>query len=173
MNQEARIPEHYSPIKTPKQLITVAVLAFIVPVLLIVFIAQLAMGGMKVKPDNADFSEQAVAKRLQPVGQVNIGTAPAPAPANPAAAPAAAKAEPASGDKVFQASCMACHGAGLMGAPKVGDKAAWGPRIAQGVNVLHDHALKGIRTMPAKGGNAGLADAEVKAAVDYMVSQSK
>lgn len=169
---EAKVHEHYSPIKTPQQLITVGILAFIVPVFLIVFIAKLAVGGLKVDPANKEFSDQATAKRLEPVGQVHIGTPPA-APAPVAAVATNAQVEPASGDKVYQNSCFACHGAGLMGAPKLGDKGAWGTRIAQGVATLHGNAIKGIRMMPAKGGNASLSDADVKAAVDYMVAQSK
>lgn len=169
---EAHIPEHYSPIKTPKQLVTVAVLAFVVPVLLIVFIAKLAVGGLKVDPNNQDFSEQATATRIKPVGEVHIGTPPA-APAPTAAAATDTKAAPASGDQVYQASCAACHGAGLMGAPKLGDKAAWSARIAQGTATLHNNALNGVRTMPARGGNSSLSDADVKAAVDYMVAKAK
>ena len=69
--------------------------------------------------------------------------------------------------------CSVCHGAGLLGAPKFGDKAAWKPRIGQGLPVLREHALKGIRAMPAKGGDVSLPDAEVTAAVDYMVSRSE
>lgn len=169
---EVQVPVHESPIKTPKQLITVGILAFVVPVVFIVFIAKLIIGGLNVNPDNAEFSEESTAKRLQPVSQVHIGTPPA-APAPVAAVATDAKAAPASGDKVYQASCMACHGAGLMNAPKLGDKAAWGPRIAQGTSTLHNNALNGIRMMPARGGNAGLSEGEVKAAVDYMVAQSK
>jgi cytochrome c5 len=70
-----------------------------------------------------------------------------------------------------------CHGAGIAGAPKLGDKASWAPRIAQGLDTLHTHAIKGyqgkVGMMPAKGGNAGLADADVKAAVGYMVEKAK
>jgi cytochrome c5 len=66
-----------------------------------------------------------------------------------------------------------CHAAGLAGAPKAGDAAAWKARVAQGVPTLHDHAINGIRAMPAKGGNPSLSDAEVKAAVDYLVAQVK
>ncbi|MFN0318063.1 MAG: c-type cytochrome [Burkholderiales bacterium] len=169
---EFHIHEHYSPIKTPQQLVAIAVLSFVVPVLLIVGIVQLVLGGMKVDPKNPMFSEEATAKRLQPVGQLSVGQSAAPSP--PAPAPvAAAKAEPASGDKVYQASCAMCHDAGVAGAPKFGDKGTWKARIAQGQGTLHEHALKGIRMMPAKGGNTALADAEVKAAVDYMVSKSK
>ncbi|HEX9180769.1 MAG TPA: c-type cytochrome, partial [Burkholderiales bacterium] len=91
----------------------------------------------------------------------------APAPA-PAAAPAADK-----GKKTYETSCAACHATGAAGAPKFGDKAAWGPRIATGKPALYSSALKGKGAMPPKGGNAGLADDDVKAAVDYMVSQAK
>lgn len=76
-----------------------------------------------------------------------------------------------SGSKVYRASCSACHDSGVAGAPKLGDKAAWGSRIAAGN--LHANALNGKGAMPAKGGNASLSDADVKAAVDYMVSQAK
>ena len=83
----------------------------------------------------------------------------------------------ADGKKVFDSTCTACHTAGVAGAPKLGDKAAWGPRIKQGKDMLYKHALEGYTgktgMMPAKGGNASLADADVKAAVDFMVSQAK
>ncbi|HFQ14094.1 MAG TPA: cytochrome c5 family protein [Gammaproteobacteria bacterium] len=83
----------------------------------------------------------------------------------------------ADGQKTFQAACFACHGTGAAGAPKVGDKAAWADRIAKGTETLHKHAIHGFKgskgVMPAKGGRADLSDADVKAAVDYMVSQSK
>jgi len=65
-----------------------------------------------------------------------------------------------------------CHAAGLMAAPKTGDKAAWKPRLAQGKATLYQHAIGGIRAMPAKGGNASLPDAEVKAAVDYLAAKA-
>ncbi len=76
------------------------------------------------------------------------------------------------GEKTYQAVCAMCHAAGLMEAPKLGDKAAWEPRIAQGKATLVEHAIKGIRMMPAKGGNPGLSDDEVKQAVVYMANKS-
>lgn len=83
----------------------------------------------------------------------------------------------AKGQQVFSQTCVACHGAGVAGAPKVGDKADWGPRIAQGQQTLYQHALNGFQgkkgVMPPKGGNTALPDADVKAAVDYMVAQAK
>lgn len=87
------------------------------------------------------------------------------------AAIAAPKAD-AAGEKVFTASCAACHGAGVLGAPKFGDKTAWAPRIAQGKPTLYKHALEGFKMMPARGGNPALKDADVKAAIDYMVAKA-
>jgi cytochrome c5 len=103
---------------------------------------------------------------------------PAAAPtAAPAAAPAMAAAASASGKpdgkKIYDATCTVCHGAGVAGAPKFGDKAAWTPRVKTGIDALYASALKGKATMPAKGGNTSLSDAEVKAAVDYMAAASK
>jgi len=97
----------------------------------------------------------------------------AAAPAAPAAEKPANKAAAADGRAVYTSSCAACHATGAAGAPKTGDKAAWAPRIKTGNDVLYASALKGKGAMPAKGGNAGLSDAEVKAAVDHMVGQSR
>jgi cytochrome c5 len=81
------------------------------------------------------------------------------------------------GKKIFDGTCSVCHGAGIAGAPKFGDKAAWAPRIAQGVNVLYTHAMGGFTgkggVMPPKGGNLALTDPDIKAAVDYMVAAAK
>lgn len=107
--------------------------------------------------------------------------APAPAP-EPAAAPApvaaaapvmvASAADLVKGEKIYTATCLACHGAGVLGAPKFADKAAWQPRLAKGAGVLHTNALNGFNMMPAKGGNAALKDDDVKAAVDFMLSKA-
>lgn len=99
------------------------------------------------------------------------------APAAEAAADATAAAGAVDGKKVYGATCALCHASGLAGAPKPGDKADWGPRIAQGADTLHKHAIEGFTgnagVMPAKGGNMSLSDDEVKAAADFMVAQSK
>jgi len=94
----------------------------------------------------------------------------APAAEAKAAEPVAAAAAGKSGEEVYKAVCSMCHAAGLMNAPKFGDKAQWEPRIKQGYDTLVTHANKGIRTMPAKGGNPGLSDAEVAGAVKYMAN---
>ncbi|MDP1530883.1 c-type cytochrome [Rhodoferax sp.] len=106
-------------------------------------------------------------------------SAPAAAPAAPVAAPAPAPvmAENAVGKKVYGSVCALCHAAAVAGSPKPGDKADWGPRIAQGKEVLYKHAIEGFTgakgMMPAKGGSTTLTDDEIKAAVDHMVSLSQ
>lgn len=97
------------------------------------------------------------------------------APAAEAAAQPVAAAAPAagkSGEEVYKAVCAMCHAAGLMNAPKFGDAGQWGPRIKQGYDTLVKHAVEGIRSMPAKGGNPSLTDAEVAAAVKHMANAS-
>ncbi len=119
----------------------------------------------------------AAAAATAPMAAAPVAAAPAPAMAAPAtAAPAAAVASADNGKKTYDGTCVACHGAGIAGAPKFADKAAWGPRLAQGTAVLYEHALKGFQgkagVMPPKGGSAA-SDADVKAAVDYMASAAK
>ncbi len=84
----------------------------------------------------------------------------------------ASAADLAKGEKIYAATCLACHGAGVMGAPKFADKAVWQPRLAKGIATMYASAVDGVRTMPPKGGNMMLKDDEVKAAVDYMVSKA-
>jgi cytochrome c5 len=95
---------------------------------------------------------------------------PAPAATAVAAAPQAAAA--GGGEAIYKQTCFACHGTGAAGAPKLGDKAAWAPRMAQGVPALVQNAIKGKNAMPPKGGS-NASDAEIRAAVEYMVSASK
>ena len=196
MSEEIHVKEHSSPIKTPKQLIIVVFLAFAVPITLIVMLAHLVISSMDSAVSNPGMSEQAIAKRLKPVGEAVVmskeereakakaAPAAAPQPAAPAAkaetmakgsAPPAqaAKADTGKGKSVFDGTCTACHATGVAGAPKAGDKAAWAPRLKAGVDALYASALKGKNAMPPKGGNASLADADVKAAVDYMVGLVK
>ena len=178
MAEETHVEEHSSPIKTPKQLIIVVVLAFVVPIALIAMLTQLVTGSASTGKDQ---TEAAIAKRLKPVGEVVVDASQAkPAPAAPAAvaaAPAPGAAAPAGdsgkGKSVYDSACTACHTAGVAGAPKAGDKAAWAPRIKTGTAALYNSALKGKNAMPPKGGNLSLSDADVKAAVDYMVGQVK
>jgi len=87
--------------------------------------------------------------------------------------PASAFSSDQPGAQVYQKSCAVCHGSGAAGAPKLGDKEAWAPRIAEGISSLYQNALHGMGAMPPKGGSSGLSDDEVKAAVDFMVESSE
>jgi len=79
----------------------------------------------------------------------------------------------ADGKAIYQQVCAACHATGAAGSPKMGDKAAWAPRIATGMDTLYAAAINGMGVMPPKGGRADISDADIKSAVDYMVSQNK
>jgi len=116
-----------------------------------------------------------VAERIKPVGQVVVASAETqPEPVKNAVTTPPPKRD---GQQVYQASCVACHGAGIAGAPKVEDKGQWATRIAKGLDTLYASAVNGVQgsagVMPARGGNPALSNAEVRAAVDYMVAQSK
>lgn len=149
----------------------VGVLAFLV-VLAVVFFA---IAKTVTKEDEAVVDQKAVAERIKPVGEVTVGEAAPAAVAATTGAPAAAGAGATarSGEAVVKAVCAMCHASGAAGAPKIGDKAAWAPRIAQGVDVLVQHAMSGIRAMPPKGTCAACSDAEIKGAVEYLVAQGK
>ena len=120
--------------------------------------------------------QREIAARIGPVAKVAVAGQDNSALTPAADAPAAA-AEDLPGETVFNQACVACHGAGIAGAPKFGDKAAWAPRIAQGADTLHTHALQGFQGkggyMPPKGGRTDLSDQSVINAVDYMVSAAK
>ena len=109
--------------------------------------------------------------RVAVAGQDNSELTIAPNPGTPTVALAAFK----SGTEVFDGACKVCHGPGLAGAPKAGDKAAWAPRIAKGKTTLYEHALKGFQgtagVMPLKGGRPDVSDDLIKAAVDHMLAQ--
>lgn len=138
-----------------------------------------ALVAMKIKPSAHVFLSAIAALALVACSKQEPASAPAaPVTAPVAAEPAApAVAENAVGKSTYGKTCAMCHAAAVAGAPKPGDKADWGPRIAQGNEVLYKHALEGFTgakgMMPARGGAPALKDEEVKAAVDYMVAQSR
>lgn len=107
-----------------------------------------------------------IQENIKPVGQVNVGSAPA------AAGTSTAAAGPRSGDQVYNASCLACHSVGVAGAPKLGDNAAWAGRASKGIDALLSTAISGINAMPPKGTCADCSDEELKAAIEYILSQS-
>jgi len=155
----------------------VGAIALVIAIVLLVQYAVTSYGVRDISQDPA-MSKEAVNERLKPVGQITMFDPNAAQPVAAAAAPAAtASAAPAAtgdkGEATFKAICSACHGAGVMGAPKFGDKAAWAPRVAKGLDALYTSAIKGKNAMPAKGGNPALADDDVKQAVQYMVNAAK
>lgn len=128
--------------------------------------------------DTDEYQKQ-VESRIRPLSQVYMPGEEQQAP-EPKVQPAA-EAKPVStkmsGAQVYNAACIACHGAGIGGAPVFGNHDDWAPRIAKGMDTLHDHALHGFTgdhgTMPAKGGRVDLSDQEIMDAVDYMVTESQ
>ena len=156
----------------------------------IILLAQFAVGiyGSRTLKDDPSMSPDAVQKRIGPVARVEIDPS-APAEAKAVAAPAAAAAPmPAAaippapaksaaaggaGKATYDSVCFACHGAGVAGAPKFGDKAAWAPRIKTGKEALYASVIKGKGAMPPKGGNPSLSDDAIKAAVDHMLAAVK
>jgi len=147
-------------IKTPRQLITVIVLAFIVPVILIILLATYVVRSPTAGDADSDaLSEKAIAERMRQVGFVAFADSSAPKSLQTGAA-------------VNAAACSACHAAGIAGAPRTGDVKAWAPRIKQGFDLLVKHAVEGFKAMPAKGGNPNLDPIEVARAVAFIGNQS-
>ena len=157
MSEHDQHEEHTSFIKTPKQLLIVVLLAFLVPIILIAILASLATHS--VEPSAQVVSEEAIAKRLQPVGQVVVAEG-SDVPGQ------------RTGKQIVEAVCAACHATGALNAPKIGDKAAWGKLIAEGHDELTQTAIKGIRQMPPRGGSPDLTDVEIARAVAFMANQA-
>jgi cytochrome c5 len=149
---------HSSFIKTPQQLIVVVLLAFIVPIIGIILIVQLVTSPRSADP--AALAPESVAARIQPVGRVEFGGG------------GAAGGGARSGEEIVKSVCAACHQAGVAGAPKIGDKAAWAPRLKQGLQGLTASAVKGKGGMPPKGGDGSLGDDDVARAIVVMANQS-
>ena len=147
---------HEGPIQTTKQLIAAVLAAFIVPVVIIVLLVSYVSSSNQDAAGSDALSAQAVSQRIMPVGTVEIKVA-------------SANTGPRSGEEVFKAQCTNCHTAGMLGAPKLGDAAAWGPRLSQGEAKLVEHAMKGFNAMPAQGGG-DYSDLEVHRGVAYMVN---
>jgi cytochrome c5 len=145
------------PIRTPKQLVAVIVASFVLPVVIIILLVNFVAFGTKAGAGSTGFEPEAVARRLQPVGMVEIREV-----NNPAAA--------RSGEQVYQAQCAACHATGAANAPKLGDAAAWAPRIAAGFESLLNSVMKGKGAMAAQGGGDA-SDYELARAVVYLVNQ--
>lgn len=177
-------------IKTPAQTLVAAALGFLVPVFVIFGLVYYYSSGTQSAP-GGDNSAQSVDQRIQKVGTIVLAgseeaaaqeqsnaslVAAASATTNDAPAPAAeasaAGSSEAAGKKVYDTTCKACHGTGVAGAPKFGDKDAWAPRLAAGFDEVLKIATNGKGAMPPKGGSAA-SDADFKAAVEYLVNSAK
>jgi cytochrome c5 len=144
---------HTGPIKTPQQLLAAVFFSFVVPIFAIIGLVLYVTSGNKPSSGAAD-TEKAVAQRIQKIGMVELRDANRPL---------------LSGEAVYKAQCVTCHAAGVLGAPKFGDAAAWEPRIKTGFNALWNSALKGKNAMTAQGGG-NFEDIEVGRAVVYMTT---
>ena len=144
---------HTGPIKTPVQLMWTAFFFFVAPIFIIIGLVYFVTSGPKPGMGAAD-PALATAQRIQRVGMVELRDANRPL---------------AAGDAVYAAQCLACHGAGLVGAPKFGDVGAWAPRLGQGYATLLKHAVEGLGAMGAQGGGA-FSDIEIGRAVVHMAN---
>jgi cytochrome c5 len=150
--------EHEPFIKTPRQLITVVALAFIVPILLIVLLVKYVGSTKRVGAGSQAMTTEATEARIRPVAGFVLKSADGPKVLR-------------TGEEVYKSQCGACHEAGVAGAPKTGDVAAWAPRIKTGYDALLASSLKGKNAMPAQGGGE-YADAEIGRAVVLMANKA-
>jgi len=140
---------------------TVTLISALVLLAAVLFMGASLIGVIdNVPPDDGSRKQAAILERIKPVSQVSFET------------PKPAVAVQLSGKQVYDKVCAACHVAGTLGAPKTGDKAAWEPRFAQGMDTLVNHAINGIRAMPAKGGDPSLTEANIHDSIAYMLGES-
>jgi len=149
---------HEGPIKTPRQLIWAVVASFVVPIVIIVLLVKFVVMGDRVGAGTSAMDAQSVAQRIAPVARLELRDA-------------SDVTTLKTGEQVYQMVCGACHNSGAAAAPKLGDAAAWAPRIATGYEALLTSALKGKGAMGAQGGG-DYADLEIGRAVVYLANQS-
>lgn len=154
---------------------TWAIIAAVVVVLVAIAIVAFAVANVAdnaVTHQRSQMDMEETQARINPVGQVNLASNPNPDLGKVEVAAADEAPAEFSAESAYNTSCAACHAAGVMGAPKMGDAGAWSSRIAQGKATLYLHAINGIGTMPPRGGSS-LNDDQIKAVVDYMVEKSQ
>ena len=149
---------HEGPIKTPKQLVIAVVASFVIPIIGIILLVNYVDFGTRTAAGSTGLGAEAVAKRLQPVGAIEIRDVNAPVVLR-------------TGAQVYDAQCAACHTSGAAGAPKLGDAEAWGARVKTGYEALLTSALKGKGSMGAQGGGE-YNDFEIGRAVVYLANKS-
>ena len=150
--------EHQAFIKTPKQLITVVVLSFIVPILIIVLLTKYVGAGARTGAGGSAMTAESIQDRIQPVARFELSGASGPKVL-------------AAGDAVYKAQCAACHDSGAAGAPKLGDTAAWADRLKLGYEALLTSALKGKNAMAPQGGGQ-FSDLEIGRAVVFIANKA-
>ncbi|HHT9057179.1 TPA: c-type cytochrome, partial [Burkholderia cenocepacia] len=150
---------HESPVKTPGQLIAVIIASFAIPIILIVLFANYANHAFRSGAGTDALSDEQVAARIAPIAKVDVKDANAPRTYK-------------TGEEVYKAVCVTCHGTGAAGAPKFGNKDDWAPRISQGFDTLLKTALAGKGAMPARGGTSpdDVSDYEIARAIVYMAN---
>lgn len=155
------------------------VIGGLVAVAVAIFVFSLFAGGATQREAQLvdEAYQAALQERIAPIGRVRVpGDEPADTGAGEPVEAATPVATQMSGPQVYNAACVACHGTGIGGAPKLGDPAAWSPRLAQGLDTVQRHAIEGYQGdqgyMPPKGGRVDLSDDEVLAAVEFMVAES-
>ncbi|UTV54939.1 c-type cytochrome [Burkholderia arboris] len=150
---------HESPVKTPGQLIAVIIASFAIPIILIVLFANYANHAFRSGAGTDALSDEQVAARIAPLAKVDVKDANAPRTYK-------------TGEEVYKAVCVTCHGTGAAGAPKFGNKDDWAPRISQGFDTLLKTALAGKGAMPPRGGTSpdDVSDYEIARAIVYMAN---
>ena len=148
---------HEGLIRTPKQLVVVLVASFVLPVIIIIMLINFVAWDSKPAAGSDGLTAEAVARRIQPVGVSDYKDV------NDVKSMK-------TGEQVFQAQCTACHTSGAVGAPKIGDEAAWGPRVKAGYDTLLNSALKGKGNMPPQGGG-DFSEFEISRAVVFMANK--
>ncbi|CAJ0777299.1 c-type cytochrome [Ralstonia chuxiongensis] len=158
---DAQHDEHEPLIKTPKQLIIAVIAAFVVPILIIILLANYVGLGAREGAGGSGMSEEAVNDRIKPVAQLELKDPNAPHVFK-------------TGEQLYKEVCATCHAAGVAGAPKFGDAASWGPRLPQGLDGLTKVALAGKGGMPARGGTSpdDVSDYEIERAIVYMANSA-
>jgi cytochrome c5 len=158
---DAHNEEHQSAIKTPKQLIAAVAAGFLVPIVCIVLLVEFVTSEPKEGAGSTGQTAESIVARIKPVADEGFTFRDENAPK-----------QLMTGEQVYSSTCIACHGTGAAGSPKVGDSSAWGKRIAEGFDTLVSHAIHGYNAMPAKGGNPDLDDIEIARTVAFMANQA-
>jgi cytochrome c5 len=148
------------------------IIAVLVLVAVIISVVAIALVGSD--KNLTEFQEKKVLDRIKPLGEVAT-TAEEARLASPIIEVVKSKSSdgPMTAEQVYNTACMACHTTGAAGSPKIGDIAAWAPRIAQGNDVLFEHATKGFKGMPPRGGSPQLSDENITAAIEYIIGESQ